>query len=836
MTDSVNADTYALTIEPDLDRFTFSGTVTVDLTAARATDAVRLDAAELAVWQCLLAGKTADATPETCSFTLDPVGEKLTVHLPRQVSGPFQLTIEYSGKINDRMAGFYRSRIQAEDAPDHIAVTQFQESDARRAFPCVDHPAKKAVFTVSMIVPAGLSAISNTDVETTIDLEDGRQKVTFEATPRMSTYLLFFGVGPFEIHTDTQDPRVRAVCLPGMGAQTVFGRDFGRKALAYGESYYAIDYPLSKVDLIAVPDFAFGAMENWGAITFRENLLLHVPGVTSREGEGRICEVIAHEIAHQWFGNLVTPEDWRYLWLNESFATYFGYGMVDHYHKDWEIWQQFVRSQTETALARDALEETFAIEMPGDAQVAITTSTAPIIYSKGGSILRQLEAWIGPDHFKAGLRQYLNRFTYGCAASHHLWESLADASGMPVDRLMQNWVTQPGFPLITARRNGDRLTVSQKRFRYLPGEDDQTWMVPLTVTTYGPEGTTETRSIIFDDAKTDIPLPPEVKAYKLNAEQTGFYHVAYADAQNLERLGVMVADRTLSTMDGWGLQNDLYALVKSGSATMPAFLRLADNYTGETDYLPLSSLDSHLFEAFMLLEGEIRQQIAQTTDRLADAALAAIGDVPAANESQTRAMLRDGLMVHGALMGNRRILEFLTGQFGNFLKGREIAPDIFRAVMTAGAVTGDQTALTTMINRLESSRVEHERMTLVAALGSFSQWPLLEKALDYALERVPDRIRFMPLVAAAGNPVAGNRLWDWFEGHVGRMGNMHPLLFERVVAAFVPGPGLGDPQRTMAFCKAMLEKQPRLKDVLALSLERLAINAAFRQSASQSNH
>jgi aminopeptidase N len=197
------------------------------------------------------------------------------------------------------------------------------------------------------------------------------------------------------------------------------------------------------MDLIAVPDFAFGAMENWGAITFRENLLLHVPGVTSREGESRICEVIAHEIAHQWFGNLVTPEDWKYLWLNESFATYFGYGMVDHHHPDWEVWHQFVRSQTETALARDALHETFAIEMPGGAQVAITTSTAPIIYSKGGSILRQLEAWIGPDHFKAGLRRYLTAFAYGSAASHHLWESLSAASGRPVDALMKNWVTPP---------------------------------------------------------------------------------------------------------------------------------------------------------------------------------------------------------------------------------------------------------------------------------------------------------------------------------------------------------------------------------------------------------
>ncbi|WP_054694413.1 M1 family metallopeptidase [Desulfosarcina cetonica] len=488
MNQPITPEAYTLTIAPDLDRFVFTGEVTLSATAHDAVSTISLDCAELAVWNCRLQPENTEAPAMDCPFSVDPAKEALTVQLPQAISGPFTLTMEYMGKINDRMAGFYRSRIQVDGGPSHMAVTQFQESDARRAFPCFDHPAKKAVFNVSMIVPQGLTAIANTAVKSVHEKDDGRQRVEFEPTPKMSTYLLFFGVGPFEIHTDDVDPRVRAVCLPGMGKQTDFGRVFGRKALAYGEDYYAIAYPLSKMDLIAVPDFAFGAMENWGAITFRENLLLHVAGVTSREGESRICEVIAHEITHQWFGNLVTPEDWKYLWLNESFATYFGFGMVDYYHPDWEIWQQFVRTQTETALSRDALHETFAIEMPGGAQVAITTSTAPIIYSKGGSVLRQLEAWIGPEHFKAGLRRYLTAYAFDCAASHHLWEALAEASGMPVSELMQNWVTQPGFPVLSVRRNADQLTVSQRLFSFLPNDSAQVWMVPLTVTTYGPDG------------------------------------------------------------------------------------------------------------------------------------------------------------------------------------------------------------------------------------------------------------------------------------------------------------------------------------------------------------
>ncbi len=820
---------YKLSIEPDLERFTFAGRMTLSANADEPVDTITLDCSELAIWRCQINPEGSDEKSTDCPFTLHPAKASLTVHLPDTLAGPFQLTIDYAGKINDRMAGFYRSRIKTDTTWDHIAVTQFQESDARRAFPCLDHPAQKAVFIVEMVIPQGLTAISNTDIQKITDLGNGRRQLTFNPTPKMSTYLLFFGVGPFEIHADSEDHRVRAVCLQGVGDQTAFGREFGRKALAYGEDYYAIDYPLAKLDLIAVPDFAFGAMENWGAITFRENLLLNVPGVTSREALARICEVIAHEVAHQWFGNLVTPEDWKYLWLNESFATYFGYGMVGHHYPEWEIWHQFIRSQTETALTRDALHETVAIEMPGGSQVAITTSTAPIIYSKGGSILRQLEAWIGSDPFKAGLRRYLSDFAYGSAASHHLWESLSASSGMPVAQLMRNWVTQPGFPVITAHRSDGTLTLHQQRFTYLPNNAEQTWMVPVTVTSYTPDGMADTQTILIDKKQTEVPLPPDTTAYKINPGQTGFYHVCYNDADNLARLGAMVTSQHLPPVDRWGLQNDLFALVKAGHLPMTLFLDMAENFLNEHAYLPLSSLDGHLYEAFMVLRGGIRTQTAHTAKQLMNAALEAIGHLPAPDESQTAAILRDQLLAHGALIGNQKILDFLIDQFNTFLNGSTIAPDIFRGVMTAGAVAVGRPALKAMIDWFETSQVEHERMTLAGALGCINPWPLLEEALDYTLQQVPDRIRFIPLVAATGNPTATDHLWHWFESNIKRIERMHPLLFERVVAAFVPGPGLQDPDRTEDFCKDLKQKQPRLEEVIALSLERLEVNACFRR-------
>jgi len=466
--------------------------------------------------------------------------------------------------------------------------------------------------------------------------------------------------------------------------------------------------------------------------------------------------------------------------------------------------------------------------MPGGAAVAITTSTAPIIYSKGGSILRQLEAWIGPDRFKSGLRRYLKKFAYGCTASHHLWESLAEASEMPVTKLMHSWVTQPGFPLITVQRNGNRLSLRQRRFTCLPDDGDQTWMVPVSVTAYASDGSHETLAVLLQEPRAEIDLPSDTRAYHLNPGHTGFYHVQYADTENLSRLADRVKKRQLPALDRWGLQNDLFALVKTGQWTMDAFLDWADHYRGEQAYLPLSSLDSHLFEAYLVLEGNIRNRIGRTAMALMDASLNTIGFEPVSDEPQTTAMLRDQLLVHGSLIGNRNALHFLSDYFQAFVSGDPVPPDIFRGVVTAGAVAGGQNALDTMLRRLASSDVEHERTTLATALGAFSQWMHLEAALDDALDKLPDRIRFMPLVAAADNPLATNRLWAWFEAHFSRLEKMHPLLFERVVAAFVPGPGLKEPPRTRAFCEQLARRQPRLKDVIDLSLERLEINHLFR--------
>jgi aminopeptidase N len=504
---------YRIHLEPDLRRFRFDGSVEILIEVSTPLEEISLDALDLAIRRCQVGmeGDWAD-----CSFCVDPGKEDLRVLLPGERVGNISLRIEFAGEINNRMAGFYRSRYVHGGAEKYAAVTQFEESDARRAFPCFDHPARKATFDVEMVIDEDLVALSNAPAVQETWIGDGRKQVTFQRTPRMSTYLLFLGVGEFDLIERPGGVLIRLAAMPGLTRYGDYALDFCVKALRFSEDYYGIPYPLPKLDLIAVSDFAAGAMENWGAITFRENLLLRDPEKTSRAGEERICEVIAHEMAHQWFGNLVTPAEWKYLWLNESFATYFGYGVVDHYHPEWEMWGRFLQNMTDVALDRDALKETFAIEIPGGEHVVINVGTAPIIYNKGGSILRQIEGYVGGERLREGLRRYLRTHAYGCAASNDLWAAFEEVSQKPVSRMIRSWIEQPGYPMIEARREGESLVLSQGRFTYLPHESDQEWMIPVAVKVFLEDGQTDTIRVLLEGRSASLQIGEDALAYMVN--------------------------------------------------------------------------------------------------------------------------------------------------------------------------------------------------------------------------------------------------------------------------------------------------------------------------------
>jgi tricorn protease interacting factor F2/3 len=823
----VDPKIYFIHLEPDIETFSFTAKLKLGLEAKEPMENIVLNAKDLAIWNCNI---KVDGVLVPCSFSVNTEKENLSIALPEAISGGMTVDIEYSGKINDLMAGFYRSGYMENGSKRYIAVTQFQESDARRAFPCMDQPLKKAVFEIEIVVPKGLSAVSNTLVRECRRLEDGKTLFRFFPTPKMSTYLVFFGIGDFDRLRDELDARVSVLALPGRSKYGSYGVEFGRKSLQFCETYFDIPYPLPKLDLLAIPDFAFGAMENWGAVTFRENLLLYYPETTSKAGLQRIYEVTAHEIVHQWFGNLVTPSDWKYIWLNESFATYFSYGVVDDHFPEWETWSHFILGQTHSALSRDELVETQAIEIPGDIPVVINASTAPIIYSKGGSILRQVEGFIGKKSFQDGLRRYLNTHAYGCTASLQLWEAFDAVSGKDVSSMMKSWVEQPGHPIVSVHRDGNKLSLKQSRFTCLQKEFTQTWQIPITVTVFETSGNTKQITHLMNASREVIDLGADVESYKVNTDQTGFYRVLYESDSDIMNLTGLVADKTLSDKDRWGLQHDLYALVKSGRVGMDRYLTFLENYMTEDAFLPLSSIGNNLYHAYLVLNDDRKKEIAELGGRIFENALDRMGLEPDPDEPLTVSILRDQLIYQASVFGKERITAFAQNCFKRLTDGESVHADILKSALQVGAMTGGPSELQWIENSFETAGSEHERMNLLAALACVSDGKLIRDVLEFCLNKVPSRNRFMPISAMAGNLSAIPILWKWFDSHIEQLGQMHPLHLERVITALVPMCGLYYPEAVRSFFQEYVKKNPRVKDAVTLALEKLSINIQMREA------
>ena len=822
---------YKLSLEPDLEKFSFNGFLELTLESAEKVESVNLNILELDIHNCSLCNDNNNDNIQDCVFDMDVDSEILAIKLPEAVQGKFKLLIRYTGIINDKMAGFYRSQYVSDDKVYPIAVTQFQESDARRAFPCFDHPGKKAVFDIEMIIDSHLTAISNQDIASEVLIEKNKKKIKFKQSPKMSTYLVFWCVGEFSLIVDKEDSRVRVVFLPGMEPYVDFGLDFGKKALAYCEEYYDIPYPLSKLDLIAIPDFAFGAMENWGAITFRENLLLFYPGITSKAGAERIAEVISHEMAHQWFGNLVTPSDWKFLWLNESFATFFGFGVVDHYHPSWQTWSQFLYSQTNPALVRDAYLNTIPIEIPGGEHVVINTSTAPIIYCKGGSILRQIKGFIGEDAFKSGIRLFLEKFKYDCAASQDLWEAFESASDKPVTTMMQTWIEQPGYPIVSAKREGTHLTLSQKRFSYQPNDSDQVWQIPVSISVRSKNSDWQHLEVLMDAESTSVVLDNENDVYKINARQTGFYRVKYSDPEDLKKLGNEIRHQNLPSEDRWGLENDLFAQVKSSDESLETYLDFLKYYENETDFLPLCSIGDNLFNSYLLAGKQCQQKIAQTGILLIENLLLKIGYEPQPEEDQTVGTLRDQYLWMGVFFGSQKVTAFAKAEFDKLLQNGPVHPDMIKSIMQAGAFSGNASIFDWFIQRLDKSGSEHDRTNILSAIGCFKDDEIISKVKAYTLSHVPARNQSIPISSMAVNPAAMSGLWDWYKSEKDRIAGFHPLIHERVFSSIVPASNHVTPDDIRNYVSEnKLKINP---DVMELTIERLIINRKLIETIQQ---
>ena len=811
---------YKLRLEPNLETFKFDGRTEISITSNEPTENIVLHSYELAIWKCKVNhhGRLVD-----CSFQLDPNKQELTINLPEALTS-INVQIEYIGLINDQLVGFYRSKYEEDGLEKYLAVTQFEEEHARQAFPCFDHPSKKATFDIEFIIDTGLSAIANTKIESEEDFKKGKKLIKFKTTPKMSTYLLFFGIGKFEyIESFSDRIRYRIATTPGKTKYASFALDFGQKSVEFGEKYTGIDFPIDKMDQIAISDFAFGAMENYAAITYRENYLLVYPGITSKAGLARIAEIIAHEVAHQWFGNLVSPADWKYIWLNESFATLFGYAITDHYHPEWEYWEQFLADEVDSAFERDSLIETFPIELPGKGEkTKITQATAPIIYSKGGAILQMISGYLGEEKFKKGINNFLEKYKFECAESTAYWEGIEEATGEPIADMMKTWVYQPGYPLIEVKKLGNTLSLTQKRFTYLSNDSSTLWMIPLTVSFFKGSELIQTPRYVFMDKAMQIIIPEGVTAYKLNHEQTGFYRVKY-EKENLQALAKLVKSKILSPRDRFGLQNDLYALVRSGDYMIDDYLDFIEYYSEEKEYLPLIAVSTNLIHAYKVVESR-RERISGIGFKLFYKVLQEIGYEP--NEAETHKItnLRSNLLIASYQFNDEGVAAFAKKKFSDYLEGKEVNADILASIMRIGAAQRPD-SYSSLIQRLEKAETsEPEKINILRAIGSFEDKDLLLTVLEYVLENVPSKNKIFPIALASQNLFIIDELWDWFKQNVEVLEKLHPMHFENVISSVVSLSGLNRLEEVKDYFTNYMKEKDLAKDTIKMTLERLEIN------------
>jgi tricorn protease interacting factor F2/3 len=442
--------------------------------------------------------------------------------------------------------------------------------------------------------------------------------------------------------------------------------------------------------------------------------------------------------------------------------------------------------------------------------------------------LREVEGYVSKESFREGLRVYLKRHQYGCASSHHLWEALEEVSAKPVSKMMRSWIEQPGFPLVEVKREGHQLIITQERFTYLPNESAQVWLIPLAVKVFLGHGESKTITSLVDKKSAVIDIGPDAVAYKVNEGQSGFYRVKYIEEGNLQELGARVADKSLSAVDRWGLQNDLYAFVKKGDISLDDYLVFLSNYSDEDVFLPLISIATNLNHAYLVADETGKGSISTVGRSLFEKVLKSIGYEPKPEERHATSILRDQVIWHAVMYGSNEAAGFAQAKFSALLRGDKAHPDIMKSIMRAGAFYGAGETFEWFAERFKSSESEHERMNVLAAIGCFKEKTLIERTQQYVLDEVPDRNKFITIGIMAQNPHAIPLMWEWYLSCIERLEQLHPIHYERIVAAIVPMSGIGKEEEVKSFFREYMVKKEKAKDVLKLSLEKLEINSRMR--------
>ncbi len=720
---------YRLELQPDLDTGAFEGTVTIDLDVTEATSTVVLNADELEILDV-----TVNDTP--ASHVLDSTTERLVITTATPLDpGVASTSVAFRGVLNDKLRGFYRSTFR-DDAGELrvIATTQMQPTDCRRAFPCFDEPEFKAVFEIALVIAPDLVAVSNGPEIERSTLEDGRSRVRFAPTMPMSSYLVAFVVGPLEATDPVEVGGVplRILHVPGKGHLTGFGLDVAAKSLAWFVDYYGIPYPSDKVDLLALPDFAAGAMENLGCITFRENLLLVDPETATQVERQLVADVVAHELAHMWFGDLVTMRWWNGIWLNEAFATFMEVAAVDAYRPAWKRWTSFGLERS-AAFEVDALASTrsveFEVRSPEDSEGMFDVLT----YQKGGALLRMLEQYLGPEEFRRGVSHYLERHRYGSTDTNDLWDALEDVTGAPARRIMDSWIWQPGFPLVSARLDGDDLVMSQERLCYSAVGDDGTeptrWAIPVHVRS---DDGTEHR-VLLDGEEYRLGLGGGATGpVVVNAGGVGFYRVAY-DAVLRSRLSGPALSG-LDTLERYHLVDDAWSAVVAGRDSAAGFIEFLDAFTNENDLAVWQAITAGIAGCRRLVEDDALAALAQRVRAVGAGVFERLEDTPSPDEDELTGKLRGLVVTLLAIAGDDLDMRERAQRWWH--EDREtpgvVHPELLAAATSIVGATGGRDDWERILDGFRTATTPQSQLRHLYALAESEDETLVRRACELA--------------------------------------------------------------------------------------------------------
>ncbi|MDP2649641.1 MAG: M1 family metallopeptidase [bacterium] len=748
---------YWITLFPNLNEFTFSGEEEILLELTKPAKEITLHAAELDINSSeILAGKKKIKAQ---NISYDEKAETATIKFDKIIAKEeAKLKLTFTGILNDKMRGFYRSKYKHEGKDRHMAVTQFESTDARRAFPSFDEPAKKAIFDVRLIIPEDHVAISNTIESVVAEHSAGYKIITFEPTPKMSTYLLAFIVGRFE-HIEAKmkaGVKIRVFTTPGKKHQAKFALDTAVKILEFYEDYFGIPYPMPVLDLIAIPDFASGAMENWGAITYRETALLVDEELSSTANKQHVALVIGHELAHMWFGNLVTMEWWTHLWLNEGFASYIEFLAVDKIFPNWHVWTQFVYLEQSEALELDGLKNTHPIEIEVHHPAQISEIFDAVSYSKGASIIRMLATFLGEKVFQKGLQMYLKKHQYSNAKTIDLWRALEKASGKNVKKIMENWTGKPGYPLVNVSEKNNKLKLTQTRFfssplsakEINPSADGKTlWSIPLD-------------SFLF--SKKSMFMPKHKGWVKLNRGETSFVRVLYSSPL-LKLLEEPIKRKILSAEDRYGLIRDVFMLAKSGHSSTGDALRLTQAFDQEDNFVVWLEIASNLRAINNLIfEENFYEEYRTFCQRIFKTIFEKIGWDKKPGESHNQTLLRSVVIYGLGTNGDAGIIKKAKELFEDLINEKsKLDSDLQGAVYNLVAQSGGEKEYSKLKNLYIETQFQEEKDRIFRALCSFRDKNLLEKSLGMAFSdqmRAQDRFKAVSFVW--GNPVGRDLAWE----------------------------------------------------------------------------